>query len=126
MHRPRDVLELLLADVIAGKLDASVDLLVDLARDADPAGLGDALKARCYIDAVAIDAHLVIDHVADVDADAELHAALRLDCRIALCHGGLDGERALARVHHAGELGENALAGSVDDVAPEHTAHPQG
>src|ERR1700736_2312610 len=53
MHRPRDVLELLLADVIAGKLDASVDLLVDLARDADPAGLGDALEARRYVDAVA-------------------------------------------------------------------------
>ena len=43
----------------------SVDFLVDLARDADPAGLGDALEARRYVDAVAVDAHVVIDHVAE-------------------------------------------------------------
>jgi AraC family transcriptional regulator, regulatory protein of adaptative response / methylated-DNA-[protein]-cysteine methyltransferase len=41
----------------------------------------------------------------------------------ALCHLGLDGDRALDRVHHAGEFGENAVAGSVDDAPAELAYH---
>jgi hypothetical protein len=58
------------------------------------ASLCDALQPGSNVDAVAIDAGLVVDYVTDIDADAELHAALRLDCGIALCHLGLDGGRA--------------------------------
>ena len=34
----------------------------------------------------------------------------------------MDGDRAFDRVHHAGEFGENAVAGGVDD-APGELAH---
>ena len=54
---------------------------------------------------------LVDDDVAEIDADAELHAARRLDRGVALGHRPLDGDRALDRVHDAGELGEDAVAG---------------
>ncbi len=122
-HRTRDVFELLLADVLAGKINASADLLVNFARDTDAAGLCDALQPGSHVDAVAVDAGFVVDHVADIDADAELHAALWLNGGIALGHLGLDGDRAFDRVHHAGEFGENAVARSVDDASCELTDH---
>ena len=106
-----------------GQIDPSVDLLVDLARDADAASLCNALEPRSHVDSVAIDAGVIVDHVADIDADSELHAALRLDCGIALSHLGLDGEGAFDRVHHAGEFGENAVAGGVDDAPGELADH---
>jgi hypothetical protein len=66
---------------------------------------------------------MVIDHVADIDADAELHAALGLNWGIALCHRGLDGERAFDRVHHAGKLGENAVSGGIDNAPGKFADH---
>ena len=36
-----------------------------------------------------LDAGIVVDYVTDIDANPELHAALRLDGGIALCHLGL-------------------------------------
>ena len=61
-----------------------------------------SLQPRRDVDAVTIDAGLVIDHIADVDADAELHAMCVLDRRVALCH--LRGRRgALDRAYYAGE-----------------------
>src|ERR1700675_3534568 len=56
-----------------------------------------------------------------VDADAEEHAARLGHPLVARRHDGLDLDRALGRVDHAGELGQDAIAGRVGDrpaVAP--------
>jgi hypothetical protein len=68
-----------------------------------------------------LDAGIVVDYVTEIDANPELHATLRLDGGIAHCHLGLDRDLAFDRVHHAVELGENAVAGSVDDAPGELT-----
>ena len=96
-----------------------------LARDADAARLGDALQACGDVDAVAVDARLVVDDIAEVDADAELHPTICFDGGVALGHRLLDGDRALDRVHDAGELGEDAVAGRVDDAAAVLGDHRQ-
>jgi hypothetical protein len=93
-HVARDILELLLAHVLESKVKPSADLFINFAGNAYPARLCDALQPRGHVDPLAINADIVVDDVADVDANAELHAALRLDCGIALCHLGLDGDRA--------------------------------
>jgi hypothetical protein len=36
----------------------------------------------------------------------------------------LDGDRAFNRVYHAGEFGENAVAGSIDNAPGEFANHP--
>src|SRR5215467_12820541 len=66
--------------------DLAVYLVMDLSRDADSAGLRDRLQPRGDIDAIAVDARRVVDHVAEVEADAEQHAPCRLHARIALSH----------------------------------------
>ena len=51
-----------------------------------------------------------------VDANPELHTTRLSDLGVALCHGLLDGDRALDGVHDAIELSEDAVAGRVYDA----------
>ena len=64
--------------VLAHRLEAEVelvlDLVVDVAGDADAAGLGEAFEAGGDVDAVAEDVVGLDDDVADIDADAEADA----------------------------------------------------
>jgi hypothetical protein len=57
-----------------------------------------------------------MDDIAEVDADAELHAARGVYVGVALSHGLLDGKRALDGVHDAYELGEDAVADDINDA----------
>src|SRR5262245_31297896 len=88
-----------------------------LARDANTAGLGDCLKTGSDVHAIAVDALLVVDNVAEVDAYAVAHLTFYWNAGIALRHNFLDGNRALDRVHDTGELSKDAIAGGVDDVS---------
>ena len=88
-----------------------------MAGDADAAGLRDALEPRRNVDAVAVDPGFVVDNITQIDADAELHAARRRHPFVARRHDGLDLDRALGRADHARELGQDAVAGGVDDAA---------
>ena len=60
------------------------DLIAHRARDADAAGLGERFQARRHVDAVAEDVVVLDDHVAQIDADAELDPPRRRDVQIAL------------------------------------------
>ena len=51
--------------------------------------------------------------------------AICIDRGVALGHGLLDRDRALDRIHDAGELGEDAVAGRVDDAAAVLADHRQ-
>src|SRR5204863_335910 len=99
------------------RLERAVHLVEHLAGDADTARFRDALEPSRDIDAVAVDPGLVVDDVTQVDADAEPHAA-RLGHPLVACrHDGLDLDRALGRVDHARELGQDAVPRGVDDAA---------
>ena len=76
---------------------------------------------RGDIDAVADEVAVALfDDVAEMDADAELDAALGRQTRIALGHAVLHFDRAAHRVDHAAEFDEAAVAGALDDPAVMH------
>ena len=73
VDRAGDVLDALLAEILEGDVVEPVaDLVAHRAGDADAARLGKHLEARRDIDAIAENVVLLDDHVAEIDADAEL------------------------------------------------------
>src|SRR6516165_11343072 len=89
-HRLGDVLEALLAEIAHGEIEPRLDLAVGVFRQTDGAGLGDAFQSRGDVDAVAHKVTVdLLDHVAEMDATAELDAALRWQAGIALDHAVL-------------------------------------
>ena len=62
-----------------GKLRSNLatDLILNRRRQADAAGLGNALQPPPHVDAVAEDVMGADDHVADIDPDPEQDALIR-------------------------------------------------
>ena len=75
------------------------------------------LQSRGDIDAVAHQiAVALLDDIAQMNADAELDAALGRQAGVALGHAVLHLDGAAHGVDHAAELDENAVAGALDDA----------
>src|SRR6516225_5818382 len=70
-HRPYNVLELLLADVIKDEVELARSILLHARGNAHSNGLGQAFEPRRDVDAVAKDVAILDDDVAHVDANAE-------------------------------------------------------
>ena len=91
------------------------DLFVYGARDADTAGVGEALEARGDVDAVAVDLLAIHHHVAEVDPNAKLHPPVGWQICVLGRKRGPDLNRALDGIHYAGELGQYAIARRVHE-----------
>ena len=63
---------------------------------------------------------LVLDHVAEMDADPKFDALVRRDPGVALDHRPLDFNGAVHRVHDAAELDNRAVPGALDDAPVVH------
>src|SRR5262249_54534529 len=61
--RPRDVLELLLADILKGEIELARGILLHARRDADPARFRQPLEPGCDIDPVAKDVAVLDENV---------------------------------------------------------------
>ena len=84
----------------------------------DGAGLGNAFQSRGDIDAIAHQiAVALLDHVAEMDADAELDAALGRKAGVALDHTVLHLDGAAHGVDYAAELNDGSIAGALDHAA---------
>jgi hypothetical protein len=116
--RAGNVLERLLADVLEGEVEAARGVLLNPGRDADAAGLGQPVETGGDVDAVAEDIAILDHNVADIDADAELDAAICRHRGVALGQSRLYLGRASESVDDAGELDQQAVAGGLDDAAP--------
>ena len=57
------------------------------------------------------------NHIAQIDADAELYALICRNFGIALAHAALDRHRASDRLDDARELDQQPVAGRLDDAA---------
>ena len=57
------------------------------------------------------------DHVTEINADAEPDAALFVHVRLTVDHSSLELHGASHRIHHARELGQQAVAGVLYDPA---------
>ena len=117
-HRPGDVLDLLLAQILEDKGQPVADVVVDRIGDEHPAGIGQGFDPRGDVDAVAIEVVALDDHVAEIDADAQFDAAVRRDAGVPLGHRLLHLDRAAHRIDDAGKLHQQAVAGGLDDAAP--------
>ena len=113
-------------------LEAVTHLAVGVLGKTDAARISDAFKARGDIDAVAHQvAVALLDHIAQMDADAELDAALGRKPSVALDHAVLHLDGAAHGIDHAAELDEAAVAGAlhyapvmrgdggIDQIAPQ-------
>src|SRR5262249_25601426 len=108
-------LYLLSSEVLESEAQLVQDLVADNFAYADLARLGERLQACRYIDAVAIDVVAVDDDVTDVDANSKADLLIRCDASIAFGHAPLQVNRAAPRVHEAGNLEQQAIAGSLHD-----------
>src|SRR6516225_2840961 len=115
--RPGDVLDLLFAHVLKryGKLVAH--LIAYHPADADAAWFGQGLKAGRDVDTVAEDI-VVVDHdIAEIDADAEIDAALGRHADAARGDLTLYLDRAANRIDYARKFAKQTIARGVDDTA---------
>src|SRR5262245_24975076 len=103
-HRPRNVLELLLANILEGDFETSMDILLHAARNANPARFGQSLKPCRDVHAVAPYVGAVNDDVARVDAHAELDPLLLGQIDVTLIHRALDFDGPAHRRNHAGKF----------------------
>src|SRR3546814_12230386 len=90
-----DVLDVVLAGVLEPIGQATADLVAGCPGQADAAGLGQALQAGRDVDAVAVDIVVLVDDVAEVDADAEADALGLWAILFPLGHALLDQPRTL-------------------------------
>jgi hypothetical protein len=74
-HRPCDVLELLLADVFEGQVEAPHRVLPHPRRNANPARLGQSFEACRDIDAIAKNVAILDNDVSLMNADPKLGLA---------------------------------------------------
>jgi hypothetical protein len=112
-----DVLDFVLAHRLEAEGDFVLDLVVDIARDADPTRRGQLLEARGDVDATAVDIVALNDDVADVDADPEGDAPVVRHLDLALGDTLLDRGGAFDRIDHAPEFDQRAVAHQLDDAA---------
>ena len=108
---------MLFADIGEHDRQLVADLVAYHCRDADRAGLGEPLQAGGDVDPVAKEVGAVDHNVADVDADAEAHRLARDTAGVLGRDRILHRHRARDRVDRAGEIGDHAVTGSVEDPA---------
>jgi hypothetical protein len=113
-HRPGNVLQMLLAKIVDGNIDPAGDVLEDRPRQAQSTRLGDLLKARRDIHAIAVDVAVFDDDITEVNSYAEPQR--RLPART--CHAALPGERAVDGIDDALELDQKAIAHELNHPAP--------
>jgi hypothetical protein len=129
-----NILELGCAKVAHDEIKASPDLPIGIFREADRARLGDTFQSRGNIDAVAHQVPVVLlNHIAEMDADAKLDATLGRKTGVALHHAVLHLDSASHSINYAAELDNGAIASAldnspivdgdywVDQIAPQRT-----
>ena len=116
-HRSRDVLDAPFAHVLEAQGEPVTDVVADRPGDHDAAGLGQGFEAGRDIDAVAEDVAAFDDDVADVDADPKDDVPLGRQAGVARLGAALDLEPATHRLNDARELGEEAVAGLLNERA---------
>ena len=116
MHRFGNVFQTALTDILKWNLDDLANLIVNGLRDADASGLGKLLEADRDVHAGSVQVIVLADHIAQIDADAELHLLLLRNRSIALRNLVLDLDGAADRLDDAGELGDDAVPRAAEDV----------
>ena len=121
-HRPRDVLERLLAEIDEISVDLAAHVIVGGAGNQHPARLANPLEPRRDIDALAQNVVALDQHVAEIDADAVDDALGLGDVGVALGHQLLDRDRAFDGGDDGGKFQQQPVTHRLDD-APAVARH---
>ena len=104
------------------RLEAEGERLADLVRhltgDANAPGIGELLKPRGDVDALAVPVRPLDNHLAEVDADPHVDTVIFGQANVSLRHPALDVGGAFDRVDDARELGQKPVAHQLEDDAP--------
>ncbi len=118
MDRLGDVLELGRAEIRHRQVEPPFHLPIGLLGETDRARLSDAFEPRSDVDPVAHQiAVRLLDHIADMNPDAELDAPLGRHAGIAFDHRVLQFDGAADRIDDTAEFDDAAVAGALDDTA---------
>ncbi len=113
-----DVLELRRAEIGDGEIEAPFDLTIGVLGETDRARLANAFETRGDVDAVTHQiAVAFLDNVTQMNADPKLNSALRRQAGVAFGQAVLHFDGAAHGVDHAAELGEAAVAGSLENAS---------
>ena len=93
-------------------------------RDADRARLGETFHAGGNVDPVAEQVRAIDDNIANMDADAEPHQLVTGVARVLLRDCRLHRDGALDGINRAGEVGDDAVTGGVEDAAAVRRDQP--
>jgi hypothetical protein len=113
-HRPRDVLELLLAEIAEGEVELAGHVLLHPRRDADPAWIGQPFEPGRDVHPVTENVAVLDNDITHIEADAEINPFCDSDPGIAPSHCLLHLGRAAQGVYHAAELYEQTVARRFD------------
>ena len=113
-HRPRNILEVLFAEISEVRFDPAAHLIVGRTRNADAARLGDTLQTGSNIDAVAQNILAFDQHIAEIDAHAVEDALFLGNAGVAFHHLLLDGNGAFDCSDDRGKFQQHAVAGRLD------------
>jgi len=103
------------------EIEPALHLTIGVLGKADGARLANALQSRRDVHPIAHQvAVALLDHVAQMNADAKLDAIFGRDPSVALDHGVLHFRCAAHRVDDAAKLDDAAIAGALDDTAVMH------
>src|SRR5215471_7503898 len=116
-HGPYDVLQVLLPDVLKGKVELTRGILLHARRHANAARLSQAFEANCHVHAIPKDVAVLDYDVSHIDANPEIDALVRRYRRIPFGHLSLYLSGTVQRIHYAAELGEKAVTRRLDEPA---------
>ena len=128
MYRLGDILQTVLTDVFEWNLDDLANLIVDGLREANSARLGQLFEANSNVHAGAVNVVVFGDHIAQIDADAELHPSILGDGLVALRNLVLDLDTAANGLNDAGKLCDDAVPCAAEDATAmggDRTPPPQ-
>ena len=95
----------------------ATNLPTSVVRDADTAGLCNPFETHCNIDPVTKDIVVFDNNITDVNADAEFDLLVLRHVDILFGHAALNFVGTLDGVDHAGELGNSAVPGILDNTS---------
>jgi len=114
---PGDIFQVLFAAIGERGVQAVADIVMHPGRNSHAARRRNLLQPGGDVDAVAQDVVAINDDVTQVNTDAEDYAPVLINAGVAFRHALLNFDHALGRIHHGGELQQQAIAHGLDDAA---------
>ena len=114
-HRPRNIFQLLLADIFKCDVKFILRIFSHTVRHTDAARLAKCLEPSRNVDPIAKDIATFYDDVASIDANAELDPHLGWHVGVSGDHATLYRNGASHRMNHACKFHQHSVTGASDD-----------